>query len=149
MKPRARTAIKFAVLIACAIAVQDMPGGVVLLLPLGLLLWWGDKNVLRSRARDRWLELDCAAAIRGSHQRPDASQAAMDRHKWSAERQVLLRYLQVFGKSAHLVRTSKNPKTVIGRRLVAQRAMSEALAMRDVMPRAQFWRLLQQHAEGL
>lgn len=119
----------------------------MLLFPMGAAAWWVDREITRTQARDRWFNLDCVAAIRGSHQRPEASKAAMGRHARSPDRQELLRHLQVFGESAHLVLNSRNAETVRSRRNVAQLAHQSALEMRPNFGRHAFWFDLQKKAE--
>lgn len=149
MTRRTRFAAIVAVLVLLAPFLAAAPGGLWLLAPAAVTMWWAEKSIARSAARDRWMDLDCTAAIRGSHRRPEAAQAAMRRHNWSPERQALLRHLQVFGESAHLVRNSRNQETVDSRRGVAIRARSEAIAMRHVLPGSQFWGHLERHAAEL
>jgi hypothetical protein len=149
MKRRVRSAVIVAGLLLLAPVVIDLPGGLWLLAPLGAAAWWVDSEIERTQARDRWFNLDCVAAIRGSHQRPEASQAAMRRHSHDTERQALLRHLQVFGESAHLVLNSRNAGTVRSRRSLAQQAHESALAMQSEFSGLDFWAALKKKAEEI
>lgn len=142
-----RAALIVAGLLLLAPLVIGLPGGLWLLFPVGAAAWWVDREITRSQARDRWFNLDCIAAIRGSHQRSEASKAAMGRHARFPDRQELLRHLQVFGESSHLVLNSRNAETVRSRRSVAKQAHQSALAMRPTFGRHAFWAELQKKAE--